>query len=372
MKKYLFILTAFLLVASCNEDQGYYLSGNAQGIEDGTRIFISELDGKTRSPKPVDTAVVKDEKFELDMEEMDLPAVSFLMVENIDGNVVFIAENERLEFDLIKDSIGTSRVSGGKENDALNEYRDHMREMSRKIGKMQNEARYAMNQRDTAKLESLRATESELRDNDRTAKEEIFGRNKDTFLAVTILADMLNSKTHSSKEVRDMFQEVSDRIKETDMAKDLKAELDKMKNAETGSKAPDFEAPTPDGDMLALSNSLGKVTVVDFWAAWCRPCRIENPNLVKTFNKYKDQGLNIVSVSLDRPGQKDRWIQAIKDDQLEQWDHVSNLQHWQDPIARLYGISAIPATFILDRDGIIVARDLRGADLANKIEELLN
>ena len=373
MKKFLFLFSSVIfLLTGCGEDKGYYLSGDVKGVENGTKIYISELDGKTRSPKAVDTAVVQDEKFELDMEEMDLPALSFLRIEGVNGNLVFIAENEKLKFNINKDSIRSSRVSGGQENEALYEYLDHMKEMNRKIGKMQKEARTAMIQKDTAKLKSLQATETELKDNDRKAKEEIFSRNTDTFLAVTLLADMLSSKSHSSKEVRDMFSEVSDRIKQTDMAKDLKSELEKMKNAEMGSKAPDFEAPTPDGEMLALSDRMGQVTVVDFWAAWCKPCRIENPNLVKTYNKYKDQGLNIISVSLDRPGQKDRWVQAIKDDKLEQWDHVSNLQFWQDPVARLYGITAIPATYILDKDGIIVAKNLRGDALAEKIGELLN
>ena len=99
--------------------------------------------------------------------------------------------------------------------------------------------------------------------------------------------------------------------------------------------------------------------------------QIKTPKLFQLY-VHKDKGLNIISVSLDRPGQKDRWVQAIKDDKLEQWDHVSNLQFWQDPVARLYGITAIPATYILDKDGIIVAKNLRGDALAEKIGELLN
>jgi len=155
------------------------------------------------------------------------------------------------------------------------------------------------------------------------------------------------------------------------MAQNLKQTLEKYKAAEIGSKAPEFTGPTPQGEELALKNNLGRVTIVDFWAAWCKPCRVENPNLVKTYNKYKDQGLSIISVSLDRPGQKEKWLKAIKEDKLEQWNHVSNLQHWNDPIAKKYKISAIPATFILDENGVIVAKNLRGDELENKIGELL-
>ena len=135
-----------------------------------------------------------------------------------------------------------------------------------------------------------------------------------------------------------------------------------------GNKAPNFTAPSPEGTTLELQKQLSKITVLDFWASWCRPCRVENPNLVRTYNKLKDKGLHIVSVSLDRD--KKRWIQAIKDDGLT-WDHVSNLQYWRDPVAQLYKVSSIPAMFILDENGIILAKNLRGAQLEAKLTQLL-
>ena len=131
--------------------------------------------------------------------------------------------------------------------------------------------------------------------------------------------------------------------------------------------APLFEGHDPDGGTFSLEDRLGKITIIDFWASWCRPCRVENPNLVRLFNKHKDKGLQIVGVSLDRT--KPKWIQAIADDGLV-WDHVSNLQFWNDPIAKLYKVSAIPATFILDENGVILTRDLRGPMLERKIDEL--
>ncbi len=111
------------------------------------------------------------------------------------------------------------------------------------------------------------------------------------------------------------------------------------------------------------------MTIIDFWASWCRPCRIENPNLVKLYLENKNRGLNIVGVSLDK--EKNKWVRAIEDDGLV-WDHVSNLMFWNDPIAKLYKVSAIPATFVLDKNGVIVARDLRGMELYKKVEELLS
>lgn len=374
MKKIAILISAFVLgLTSCEDgnDKGYYLSGNVEGMENGKKVYISELDGNNRTPKAVDTAMINDEKFELDMQDSEVPNLSFLRLEGVNGNVVFISENEKIRFDINKDSIRGSEVMGGKENKALYEYLGHLQELNRKMAQMQNDMREAMMQKDTAQLKTLQEAQAELRDNDINFKEELFQRHTDAYVSVMLLTDMLNMRTHSTAEVREMFEKVSDRIKQTDLAKSLKDNLDSTKASEVGSKAPSFSAPTPEGDELALEDNLGKVTVVDFWAAWCKPCRVENPNLVRTYNKYKDQGLNIISVSLDRPGQKDRWVQAIEDDKLEQWDHVSNLQFWNDPVAKKYGVNAIPATFVLDENGVIVAKNLRGDELASKIGELL-
>ena len=137
---------------------------------------------------------------------------------------------------------------------------------------------------------------------------------------------------------------------------------------ETGKPAPDFSAATPDGKKMSLKEAMGKVTVIDFWASWCKPCRMENPNVVALYNEYHSQGLNIIGVSLDKDG--DKWKEAIAADKLT-WNHVSNLKHWDEPIAKQYGVQSIPATFILDANGKIVAKDLRGDALKAKVQELL-
>ena len=135
-------------------------------------------------------------------------------------------------------------------------------------------------------------------------------------------------------------------------------------------KAPEFTLADTAGTNVALSSFKGKYVLLDFWASWCRPCRIENPNVVRVYKKYHDKGLNIISVSLDKAGQRERWLQAIEKDEMD-WYHVSNLQFWQDPIARMYNVRAIPATFLLDADGKIIAKNLRGQALENKIASLL-
>jgi len=137
-----------------------------------------------------------------------------------------------------------------------------------------------------------------------------------------------------------------------------------------GSIAPDLEFPDPDGKMRKLSDLRGKVVLIDFWASWCGPCRRESPNVRNVYQKYHDQGFEVFSVSLDRDGNS--WRKAIKDDQLVWPNHVSDLKYWSSAAAAIYGVRSIPAMFLLDREGRIVAKDLRGAALENAVRELLS
>src|SRR5690606_2445784 len=134
-----------------------------------------------------------------------------------------------------------------------------------------------------------------------------------------------------------------------------------------GGEAPDFTQNQPDGTPFSLSNLRGKVVLVDFWASWCGPCRRENPNVVKLYNRYKSQGFDILGVSLDKT--QDRWVQAIEQDGLI-WHHISDLKGWANEVAKMYGVSSIPHTILLDKEGRILARNLRGPQLEEKLREI--
>lgn len=137
-----------------------------------------------------------------------------------------------------------------------------------------------------------------------------------------------------------------------------------------GMEAPDIELPDPDGKVRRLSDLRGKVVLIDFWASWCRPCRMENPNVVRLYNEYRDKGFEIFSVSLDKD--RDSWVRAISDDHLSWPNHVSDLKYWSSAAGRLYGIQSIPSTVLVDKEGKVLARNLRGMDLENKLKEIFN
>ncbi|WP_372920409.1 redoxin domain-containing protein [Salegentibacter sp.] len=370
MKKLLAIAGLALITVSCQEDEGYSIKGTAAGIEDGKMVYISELQNPNSRPERIDSTTIKDEKFELNPGEVENPNLSFVEIEGLNGNVIFISENEPISFEIYKDSLRSSEVNGGKENQTLVTYLDHLQQTNEKVGEGRQQMQEAFQQRDSTQLRVLQENEAELMDNDKVFKKKMIKENPDSFVSAMILLDMINMKTVPVGEIKELYAELGENVKQTSLAKALKEKLDNESAVAIGSKAPNFTAPTPEGEDLSLEDIRGEVTLIDFWAAWCKPCRVENPNIVKIYEKYHDKGLEVIGVSLDRPGQRDKWLKAIEDDKLP-WHQVSNLEFWNEPVAQKYGIRSIPAAFILDKDGIIVARDLRGQQLENKIAELL-
>lgn len=149
----------------------------------------------------------------------------------------------------------------------------------------------------------------------------------------------------------------------------LKGLVPVLKSVQPGNRALDFELPDTNGKKVKLSDHFGKYLLVDFWASWCPPCRAENPNVVKLFQKYKSKGFDVFGVSLDKS--KENWLKAIKDDHLD-WTQVSDLQFWNSAGAKIYGVRAIPANVLIDPNGVIIARNLYGADLEKKLEEIFS
>ena len=372
MRKILLAGLVIFMAACESENEGYKISGTIQNAPDGQKLIISELNDSNTQVVHIDTVEIKEGKFEIDLPEKEQPTISFLSIEGSRGNVVYIADNTPIEFKVYSDSIYSSEISGGADNEVLSTYLESVKGISKKLGEHRNAAREAMMNKDSVTLQNLQAFQEQLFEEDKQTKASLVESNPNSIVSVMILQDMLNTSAYSSAELKGFYEQLSPEVKELPLAKIVKTRLDKMSKTAVGSKAPEFSAPTPEGNELALNDALGKITLVDFWASWCKPCRVENPNIVEAYKKYHDQGFNIIQVSLDRPGQKDKWIKAIEDDKLGAWNHVSNLMFWQDPVAVNYGIRAIPAAFLLDENGKIIAKDLRGDALGQKVGEVLN
>ncbi|MCC5931347.1 MAG: redoxin domain-containing protein [Cyclobacteriaceae bacterium] len=150
---------------------------------------------------------------------------------------------------------------------------------------------------------------------------------------------------------------------------EIMEQVERERSLAVGYEAPDIVLPNPEGAMVSLSSLRGNFVLIDFWASWCRPCRVENPNVVRMYNKYNDKGFEILGVSLDRD--RDSWLKAIQDDQLT-WTHISDLKYFDSEASRLYNVQAIPFTVLIDPEGKIVSKNLRGKALEDKLEEIFN
>ena len=371
MKKITLIVAAALTTFACNQlkDNEFIINGDANGVENGKKVFV-EIQTETGSLAK-DTAIVTDGKFELKgfTEGIDL---GFIRIENEQINLPLILEEGKIEINIVKDSLHKSTLGGTPNNDKFQKFNTESRAISEKVAKFEKdngpEMQKAQMSNDTVTINKLLKEYKKFQNEMNDYSKKFIKENPDAYLSVLLLENFLMRQYLTPEEIKSYFEGLDKDVKETKSGKKIKTALDSMTAIVIGKPAPNFSAPSPEGKTISLKESLGKVTIIDFWASWCGPCRAENPNVVALYNEFHPQGLNIIGVSLDKDAAK--WKEAIAKDGLI-WPHVSNLKFWEDPIAKQYNVQSIPATFILDEKGNIVAKDLRGEELRAKVAALL-
>ena len=369
MKKFSFILLVFLVVLNaCQglEKNTFQLNGTTN-LAEGKQIFLIQANANNQ-PTTIDTTTVVDGKFSFkgDVEQID---VNFLFVEGEQVNTPFIVEEGVIEVNLLQENLKAMDLTGTPSNDDLQMYRQETETFAKNMNAIVAEIQSANTLGDNLLVQDLQEQYTDLQKKLIDYEKNFIKTNIDSYVSALILDRFLNQKTMTRTEVKEVFNTYSERIRSSKAGIKVSNLINTPVNPTAiGEIAPLFEGPNPSGERIALESFRGKVTIIDFWASWCRPCRIENPNLVRLYKRMHEKGLEIIGVSLDR--NKASWERAIVDDGLN-WNHVSNLQYWADPIAQLYSVRAIPAAFVLDREGRIVAKNLRGAQLDAKIEELI-
>ena len=368
--KYLVCLLAAVTFMACESDSSSFtLEGSASGFEDGTSVYVYKVGGDNR-PEIADTLTINQGTFKGSFPKTEEISVNYLTIDGAQANVIYFPENENLKATIYKDSIAASFVSGSKQNDAYATFSKKMKEFNEQKASNVQRFNQARREQDNMLVSQIQQENIALVAEETSYKKNFIIENGNSLFSAMLLSEMVNRKEVNAQLANTYIKSFSPKVAATKVTEELKTTLASLKKADIGAEAPNFTAPTPDGEMLSLTDALGKYTIIDFWASWCRPCRIENPNVVRVYEKYHDKGLNIISVSLDKSGQKERWIKAIEDDNMN-WYHVSNLKFWQDPIARQYNVRSIPATFLLDENGNIIDKNLRGAALENKIASLM-
>ncbi len=372
MKHSILIILAAVLVFSCNsKPEGFQLDGMLRGeIEDGTQVFLKKI-GENNQPIEVDTAITTNGEFTF-TGVANVPELHYIFVEQLPGYTAVILENGEIQFSAQRDSMGFADIKGTFQNDTFADYMEKSRALSLQAQSIQRDMQSASGEAAMALQDEMK----ELQEEYKNFELDYIKNHPNALISALVLDRAISTKAVSLEEIQGLYESMSPEIQNSAPGKRLQEGIERLKQSEEaskntsiGAKAPEFSGPNPEGKEIALSDVMGKLTLIDFWAGWCRPCRAENPNIVAVYNKYHDKGLNVLGVSLDRT--EEAWKKAIEEDGLE-WNHISNIAYFDDQIAKLYNVDAIPAAFLLDENGVIVAKNLRGPALEQKVAELLN
>lgn len=361
------------------------ISGKINNPVKGEYIFIDEL--KSNELITADSVMISDNgTFNFKVETKN-PAFYLLKLSDSNFLTMLLGPGEKIKLEAQHDSLNYPEfVSGSKGSEMMVEYNKKLRATINKL--MGLNAIYMQNQ-DSPDLPSVIASLDSLAQEYlkeiNTYSRNYIDTNLTSLVSLVALYQQVAPGVYIMNPVKDLkyFVKVDSSLSllypEYEPVKSLHEQVQEFlaqnrsaglptQASGKGAEAPDISLPTPEGDTIRLSSTKGSVVLLDFWASWCTPCRKENPNLVKAYNLYHGKGFQIYQVSLDKT--KRAWVNGIQEDHLERWIHVSDVQYWNSEVVPLYNIETIPANFLLDREGRIIASDLRGEMLQTKLAEL--
>jgi peroxiredoxin len=369
MKQFFLSIAFITALAACNKSKNSYtITGKLSNLKSGNAVILQKWAKEDKS----DTAYAdKDGKFTFTGSVAEPTPASLVVVstgQDLQSPTILFLEKGTITIGGTTEGIKSLTVTGGASNKDNNTIQNILKSYYQQMKPLGDSLQAKMANKDTANTQPLEARYMQLEQNQNADVLNFIQSNAKSYVAA-FYAYLFFNNSNNTVAIDGVYSKLDKSIQSSYFGTKLKEISDHIKAADViGKPATDFTLQTPDNQSVSLSSLKGKYVLVDFWASWCGPCRKENPNVVKAFNQFKDKNFTVLGVSLDED--KTAWQAAITKDKLT-WTHVSDLKGWQSSVAALYHVESIPANFLLDKDGKIVAKDLRGEDLINTLNSLI-
>jgi len=303
-------------------------------------------------------------KYQEDPNAKTIRAVSY----NRDIKQLFL-ENAKISV-VSTDSFANAAIKGSKAHAEFVGWEAMLKEENKVSGELNKQYNEFYKQKNQPGMDSLDAEFDKLTAIKNVKNKKYLSENPASPIAMFIFRQFVGYDINAD-EAEPVFLSLSEKLRSGPAGKEMAEKIEIAKKTGVGRMAMDFTQNDTLGNPVSLSSFKGKYVLIDFWASWCGPCRQENPNVVKAFNNYNEKGFTVLGVSLDQPNAKDKWMKAIHDDNLT-WTQVSDLKFWGNAVAVQYGIQAIPQNFLIDPQGKIIGKNLRGEALNKKLETLFH
>lgn len=350
-------------VGNLNAPAKAYLYYKVKGVSVVDSVYMKNgqftFKGKVGAPKEANILVVHGE-------QQDNPAIRPTR-----DVLAFFIEDTTIVI-TAKDSVKNATIKGSVTNDDNAKVNATLKPIYDKYNQLNNEYKTQTEekQKDSAYIMSLEKRADAVHKEIIAAKMSFVKAHPDRYMSLMAFNSTLPPGEFDAIAAEKVFNTLAEKNRNSELGQELLARIEKVKKTQDGVLAPDFTQNDVNGKPVKLSDFRGKWVLLDFWASWCGPCRRENPNLVKTYQAFKDKGFTVLGVSLDKPADKEKWVAAIEKDGLT-WTQVSDLKAWENEAAKLYEVTAIPMNFLINPEGKIVARYLRGEVLDKKLAEVI-